>query len=155
LAAIAPPGAKVTVRSGHGVGKSSCAAWVLSWFLETHDYAKVPCTAPSSSQLRDILWGELGKWRRIADERSLARGDPQRFWLGSPFRLTADALTDPLARDWGAFARTARKEAPESLQGFHGEHLLYIIDEASGVDEAIYEAAEGALSTPGARVLMV
>jgi hypothetical protein len=41
------------------------------------------------------------------------------------------------------------------LQGFHGDHLLYVIDEASGVEEAIYEAAEGALSTPEARVLML
>jgi len=30
-----------------------------------------------------------------------------------------------------------------------------VIDEASGIDETIFEAAEGALSTPGARVLML
>src|SRR6516162_5566156 len=56
LEAIAPPGAKVSVRSGHGIGKSTAAAWAVFWFLETHDFAKVPCTAPSSHQLRDILW---------------------------------------------------------------------------------------------------
>ena len=48
LTAIAPPGAKVSIRSGHGVGKSSSAAFIVFWHLETHDYAKVPCTAPSS-----------------------------------------------------------------------------------------------------------
>ena len=64
LQAIAPPGAKVSVRSGHGIGKTTAAAWAVLWHLETHDYAKVPCTAPSSHQLRDILWTELSKWRR-------------------------------------------------------------------------------------------
>jgi hypothetical protein len=155
LEAILPSGAKVSVRSGHGIGKSSTAAWVVSWFLETHDFAKVPCTAPTSRQLQDILWGELAKWRRHADEESARRQEPPRFWLSNLFRLINDSLIDPSAKDWGAFARTARKENPESLQGFHGEHLLYVVDEASGIPEEVFEAAEGALSSPGARVLML
>jgi hypothetical protein len=155
LEAIRPPGAKVSVRSGHGTGKSSSASWILWWHLETHDFAKVPCTAPTSHQLRDILWGELSKWRRRADELSAQRGDHPRFWLSKLFRLLTDSLTDPGAKDWGAFARTAKKENPEALQGFHATHLLYVLDEASGVDESIFEAAEGALSTPDARVLML
>src|SRR5262249_48609030 len=155
LTALVPPGAKVTVRSGHGIGKSSCAAWAVLWYLETHDYAKVPCTAPTAHQLRDILWGELSKWRRHADEESRRRGDHPALYLSALFHLTQDRLADRTAPEWAATARTARKEAPEALQGFHAQHLLCVIDEASGIDEAIYEAAEGALSTPGARVLML
>src|SRR5215510_1831814 len=155
LEAIQPLGAKVSIRSGHGIGKSSSAAWAISWFVETYDYCKVPCTAPTSHQLRDILWGELSKWRRMADEQSAKRGDHPRFWLSRLFRLINDSLIDPSAREWGAFARTAKKENPEALQGFHAEHLMFCIDEASGVPEEVFEAAEGALSTPGARVLML
>jgi hypothetical protein len=155
LEAIAPPGAKVTVRSGHGIGKSSSAAWVVCWFLETHDFARVPCTAPSSHQLRDILWGELSKWRRIADERSHERGDPPRFWLSALFKLTSESVYDPGAKDWGAYARTARKEQPEALQGYHGEHLLYVVDEAPGVPEEIFQAAEGSLSGVENRLLLL
>src|SRR6516165_9288826 len=155
LEAIAPPGAKVSVRSGHGIGKSNSAAWIIFWHLETHDYGKIPCTAPSSHQLRDILWGELSKWRRHADQHSAALGIPPRFFLSSLFKMVTDAVYDPSAREWGAFARTARKENPEALQGFHADALMFVIDEASGVPEEIFEAAEGALSTPGARVLML
>ena len=54
--------------------------------------------------------------------------------------------------EWFAVARTASK--PDALQGFHAEHVLYIIDEASGVDDTIFEPVLGALSTPGARLLM-
>ena len=154
LQAILPYGAKVSVRSGHGIGKSSAAAFGIYWFLETHDYAKVPCTAPSAHQLRDVLWGELSKWRRHADEQSTVRGDLPCFWLSRLFRLVNDRLFDSSASEWGAVARTASKENPEALQGFHASHLMFVIDEASGVPEEIYEAAEGALSTSGARVLM-
>jgi hypothetical protein len=155
LTALLPPGAKVSVRSGHGVGKTAAAAWAIYWMLETHDFAKVPCTAPSSHQLRDILWGELSKWRRRADALSAARGDHPRLWLSRLFKLLTDSLYDPGAKEWGAFARTARKENPEALQGFHAPALLFVLDEASGVVEEVFEAAEGALSTPHARVLML
>jgi hypothetical protein len=53
-----------------------------------------------------------------------------------------------------AVARTGRKENPEALQGLHADELLFLIDEASGVDDTVFEVARGALSTPGARVVM-
>jgi hypothetical protein len=49
-----------------------------------------------------------------------------------------------------AIARTARKESPDALQGFHAADIMYLVDEASGVPEPIFQTAEGALSTPGA-----
>ena len=155
LRAIAPPGAKVSVRSGHGIGKSTAAAWAILWHLETHDYSKVPCTAPSSHQLRDILWSELAKWLRHGEAQSAARGDHPALSLSQLFHWTQDRLADPAAPDWAATARTARPDHPEALQGFHSQHLLYIVDEASGVAEEIFQAAAGSLSTPGARVLLL
>ena len=173
LEAIAPEGAKVSVRSGHNIGKSSAAACLIWWQLETHDLARIPCTAPTSAQLRQVLWGELGKWLRNADVLSQQRGDPRRLWLSSLFKLTQDRVVDrgaPL--EWFAVARTARKEAPEALQGFHAtaitvaedgtslahqdtSPLLFVIDEASGVDDRVFEVVEGALASPGARLLML
>ena len=37
---------------------------------------------------------------------------------------------------------------------FHAEHLLFLIDEASGIDDIVFEVGMGALSTPGAKVVM-
>ena len=54
--------------------------------------------------------------------------------------------------EWFAVARTASK--PDALQGFHAEHVLYIIDEASGVEDNIFEPVLGSLSSPVARLLM-
>jgi len=53
-----------------------------------------------------------------------------------------------------AVARTSRPENPEALQGFHSDNILFLIDEASGVHEKVFQVAEGALSTEGAFVVM-
>jgi len=51
--------------------------------------------------------------------------------------------------------RTARKENPEALAGVHAESVLIIVDEASGVDEVIYETGQGALSTVGSIAVLI
>lgn len=130
-----------SVRSGHGVGKSAVEAWAVIWFMLTRPFPKIPCTAPTAHQLNDILWAEINKWRRNNPllEKELIWTHERLYLRGYP-------------EEWFAVARTASK--PDALQGFHAEHVLYIIDEASGVDDLIFEPVLGALSTPGARLLM-
>ncbi|MCC8166621.1 MAG: DEAD/DEAH box helicase family protein [Planctomycetes bacterium] len=142
LEAVAKPGARVAVRSGHGTGKSTSLAVAALWFLATRPDGLVPCTAPTSHQLQDVLWRELRRLiGRLPDEaRAL-------------FQVTADRVQRKGATGM-IVARTARPENPDALQGFHAEHILFIIDEAAGVSDAIFEVARGALSTPSARVAL-
>lgn len=176
FAAIADPGAKVSVRSGHGTGKSGALSGTVLWFMETRDYPKIPCTAPTAHQLRDVLWAELAKWIRAADALSAKRGDYPSLWLSKLFTLTNERLYDPSARgEWFAVARTSSKDNPDALQGFHATdaeisddgrtiihnerdgdagRLLFVVDEASGVPDQVFEVAEGALSSHAARLLM-
>lgn len=130
-----------SVRSGHGVGKSAVEAWIVIWFICTHPFTKIPCTAPTQHQLFDILWAEISKWIRNSKvlKNELIWTKEKLYMKGYP-------------EEWFAVARTASQ--PDALQGFHAEYLLYIIDEASGVDDSIFEPVLGALSTPGARLLM-
>lgn len=44
-----------SVRSGHGVGKSTVEAWAIIWFMLTRPFPQIPCTAPKQHQLFDIL----------------------------------------------------------------------------------------------------
>jgi phage terminase large subunit len=48
---------RVAIKSGHGVGKSTLLAWIILWWMLTRFPAKVACTAPTSHQLDDVLWG--------------------------------------------------------------------------------------------------
>jgi hypothetical protein len=144
LKAISQPGARVSVKSGHGTGKTTVLAWVVLWHVSCFPDSKTPCTAPTGHQLNDLLWAEIAKWQKKAH----------------PF--FRDALTwskDSLAvkgNEQGQFAvaRTSRKENPEALQGFHATNVLYVVDEASGVPDPIFEPMRGALSTAGARVVL-
>lgn len=142
LLAMAEPGARVSIRSGHGTGKSCLFAWIALWALVCFWDVKVPTTAPTAHQLSDIIWPELEKWRAQMLEpwRSAisVRGDKATM-AGTPGFVAA---------------RTGRRESPEALQGFHAEHLIFLIDEASGIPEVVFEVARGALSTEGARILM-
>jgi len=139
---------KVSVRSGHGVGKSTLDSWTIFWFMTCYFPCKIPCTAPTLHQLKDILWAELAKWhKRMPDE------------LRSQFRIKSsdqDMRVVNVHAPESSFAvgRAGRKDNPEALQGFHEDNLLFIIDEASGIDEIVFEVAQGALSTEHSKVLM-
>ncbi len=142
LDAIAQPGSRVGVRSGHGTGKSTALAMAAIWFLSTRRDALIPCTAPTAHQLQDVLWREIRRLIALMDE------DIQKHYLISSDRITLKGSAGMVV------ARTARPEKPDALQGFHAPEILFIIDEAAGVADAVFEVARGALSTPNARVAM-
>lgn len=130
-----------SVRSGHGIGKSAVESWAIIWFLCTRPYPKVPCTAPTQHQLFDLLWAEASKW--IRNNPAIGK---DLIWTNQKIYMRSHP------EEWFAVARTATN--PDALQGFHAEHLLFIIDEASGVRDIVFEPILGALSTGGAKLLM-
>jgi len=135
---------RVSIKSGHGVGKSALLSWTILWWLLTRFPAKVACTAPTSHQLDDVLWGEIAKW-----SRELPDG------LRKLLNITSDKvelIADPKMSF--AVARTARKEKPEAFQGFHSDNMLFIADEASGIEPIIFEVAEGVMTEDGAKTLL-
>ena len=138
---------RVSIRSGHGTGKSTYMAWCVLWFLSCYFPAKVPATAPTSHQLEDVLWSEIAKWHRKMKEKMPTLGD-QFEWSAGAFRMKS------APNESFSVARTSRPERPEALQGFHAEHILFLFDEAAGVADNVFEVAEGALSTDGAFVVM-
>ena len=144
LVALAFPGSKVSIRSGHGTGKSALLSWLILWFLSCFTECKIPCTAPTSHQLEDILWSELARWHyRMAEpfKSALAVNSERAYVIGSK------------ETDY-AVPRTARAEKPEAFQGFHADNLLILGDEASGIPDKIFEVAEGALTSPNSRVVL-
>lgn len=132
---------KVSVRSGHGVGKTSVEAIVLLWFLSCFKFPKVIATAPTRQQLNDILWSEVEKWRSKSPllQEILVWTKTYVYMKGYEKR-------------WFAVAKTASE--PENMQGFHEENMLIIVDEASGVDDAIMEAILATLSGKNNKLLM-
>lgn len=131
-----------TVRACHGVGKTASAAQVALWFLGTHPNSRVITTAPTWAQVEQLLWREI----RAAVARGHGAGKASQFPRPSATKLE-------LGDQWFAIGLSTNE--PERFQGHHADHILLIVDEASGVDEKIYEAAEGFMTAAGSKVLLI
>lgn len=145
LRALAAGQTRISIRSGHGVGKTAFVAWVVLWsLLCLGPDTKVPIAAGSQQQLADTIQPEISKWKMKLPQDLAARVDVQKE------RVSIAGAKDE------AFAvfRTASKDNPQALAGFHAKNLVFLIDEASAVAEIAFEVALGALSTPGAIVIM-
>jgi hypothetical protein len=135
---------RIAVRSGHGTGKSRMLAGIVHWWQTTRTDALTVATAPKASQLEDVLWREFTKLNNSASAP-----------FNDQFEILKDEIRHKSApKTQRALARTARKENPEALQGFHDPNMLVVCDEASGIPEEIFEVGEGALSTPGCLVIL-
>lgn len=145
LEALDAGATKLSIRSGHGVGKTTFCSWNALHFLLFRDDVKIIVTSPSSKQLTDGLIPEIQKW--------INKLPP---WMSKQLEITAERLTrNPNNKNNFISFRTARKENPEALAGVHATHVLIIVDEASGVDEVIYETGQGALSTVGSIAILI
>ena len=132
---------KVAVKSGQGVGKTALEAGLLIWFLVCRPYSKVIATAPTMQQLYDVLWAEIAKWLDSSKIKNLLT------WTKTKVYMNGDS------ERWFATAKTATK--PENMQGFHEDHMLIVVDEASGVADPIMEAILGTLTGEDNKLLLM
>lgn len=129
------------VRGPHGIGKSTIGSWVIHWFSLTRDTDdwKLPTTASAWRQLKEYLWPEVHKWA------------PMLRWdiIGRDPYLQPRELQDLALRlDTGsAFAIASDK--PAAIEGAHADRMLYLYDEAKTIEEATFDASEGAFSGAG------
>lgn len=136
---------KLSIRSGHGVGKTALCSWVGSHFLLFRSDVKIIVTSPSLRQLKDGLYPEVNKWLRKAP-----------YWMTRSLDITSERIVrKPDTENNFMSFRTARKENPEAFAGVHAENVMVLVDEASGVDEIVYETGQGALSTEGAIAILI
>ena len=136
---------RISLRSCHGPGKTFVAA-VLVWVqLLTRFPQKTIATAPTKAQIEDALFSEVLRWGKKL---------PPTLRELYEFKTTRIELKAAPEESFFA-ARTSRAEAPEALQGVHSDHVLLIADEASGIPEAIFEAASGSMSGLHATTLLL
>ena len=119
---------QTAAKTGHKIGKSMLAAILSFWWICTRANAKVIITAPALHQVKNVIWGELGRLHKKI-----------RHQLGGNF--PKDPLTGfHLANENAIIGLTTDK--PERIAGLSGQAVLIIIDEASGYEDALFEALE-------------
>jgi hypothetical protein len=130
--------------AGHGVGKSALVSWMILWAMCREDTRGV-VTATTDAQLRTKTWSELGKWHQLFIARDL-------------FVFTATSITSAdkrHAKTWRIDAVPWSESNTDAFQGLHnkGKRVLLIFDEASGIDDTIWEVAEGVLTDAKTQIL--
>ena len=111
------------------------------WWILTRYPALVACTANTQHQLETVLWGEIGRW-----SRRLQPG------LRELIEVKADKVVLTAAgRGIVGFTPARRRRSGLRLWGFHSDNMLFLVEEASGVFDIVFEVAQGSLTTPGRR----
>ena len=143
LTAIQNGERQVSIRSGHGVGKTRTLAWASVCHALTRFPQATVATAPTSPQLFDALAAQTkAEFKRLPAS------------LQELFDVKSESINLKVAPEESFISfRTSRPEIPEALAGVHSENVLLIGDEASGIPEAVFVAASGSMS--GHRATMV
>lgn len=130
---------RTAVKSANATGKTVAAAVTKLAWLAGGPGSVVVSTSATDAQLRRVIWRETrSRFKR-------ARG----YFEGATVTETEIRLRD----DW--FATGFSTDVPEALQGIHAERVLVVVDEASGVEEAMFEAIEGLLAGGDSRLLLI
>lgn len=131
------------VSSGTGTSKTyTLGAAGMLWFLACFENSRVITIAPKEDQLTKNLWKEVGDlWPRFQPHfpdailQSLTirmRGGIEEKWSGTG--LVAGVGAD--------------EDSAQRARGFHEEHMLFIVEEAPGVDTAIWNAVKHTCTAP-------
>lgn len=136
---------RTAVHSCHSTGKSFGAARVAAWWIGCHapGDAFVVTSAPTGAQVRAILWREIG--------RAHARGNLVGRTNQTEWHMSMPAGNEEMV----AFGRKPAEFDPAAFQGIHAPYVLVIFDEACGIPEALWEAADTLIANENSRFLAI
>ena len=113
---------------GNSLGKTFLESILILWWLYTRDEALVITTAPTWQQLQSVLWKNI-----------------RRMMLSSHLPMGGKLTKQPLELDLGDGRKAIgiSTTSVERLSGHHSKNLIFVGDEASGIEEEIFEASDG------------
>ena len=148
---------KIVVRSGRKKGKSRAQAAAALWHYCLYRDSAAVLLAPTLEQIHRVVWHDLqglhaGAGRCVACKQR-DPGGPRPC----PHSACVDGALSPSCvagvqvgqrRIWGMAPRNS-----ENTRGPSGARMLYILDEAPGVDEEIFDACCGNIAATGRTIV--
>jgi hypothetical protein len=128
---------RTAVKSCHASGKTFSSAEAVIWWITRYSDGIAVTTAPTWVQVQKLLWGEI---RKSLPTSRIMYPKP----LGTELKLAEGNYALGLSTNEGV-----------RFQGFHAGHILFVLDEAPGVDVAIWEAIEGASAGGDVHILAI
>ena len=134
---------RTAVSSCTGAGKTAALTWLTYLFLLCKYDCRVLITSPSFQQLNRVYNSEALKWK----------AKMPKIW-SEMFTVTRERIVLN-AKNGVQIANivTASAENEESLQGGHSENYVILADEASAINEFVFDILQGTLSTGNGRFI--
>jgi len=130
------PPIRAAVSSGHGIGKSVMAAWLVNWIMSTRPHSRGTVTANTYNQLDTKTWAAVKHWSAlcitahwfVANDKRLYHKDNKNSWFCAP--------------------ASSKEDNSEAFAGQHAADAtsFYVFDEDSGIPDKVHEVAEGGLT---------
>jgi hypothetical protein len=145
----------MSIMSGTGTGKDFCAAIITWHFIFCFHFPKILATAKTGKQLKDVFWSELSKVQSLAvksnDHQDTLNELQQAFTIQSEIMFANLPANKGRGQRWFCRAVTINakstpEEQGEALAGRHEDYQLFVLDEASGIPDAVFKPVEGTLT---------
>ena len=130
----------VSVFGGRGISKTFSLACLVIWWIATRNDARVMCTGPKFDQLKATLWAEVNKWL-------------QKSYWSDQIKWSSESIqhVDERVQSFGGVMTSKQKE---NIAGIHATHVMWIVDEASNVEQDILDAILGGMNDPENKIIM-
>lgn len=148
IEAVQEVGSKTSVSSGHGTGKSDMTSIMILCYMIFFPGARIILVANKLQQVKTGIFKYLKEnWKTCV----------KRFpWLKKYFTVTDMQFFATESKGaWEVVPKGFRLGNEEALAGEHATHMLYIIDEASGVSDKAFGIMKGALTQEDNRLLLI
>jgi phage terminase large subunit len=116
----------VAIKACHASSKTLTLALLVLWWIVRYKDGIAITTAPTHEQVKKLLWMEI-----------------HRALRNSKIPYPSANLTE-LKLAPGNYAVGLATNSGVRFQGYHGSHLLVVLDEAPGIEGDIWDAIEGA-----------
>ena len=137
----------LAIVSGRGNGKSAFISMLNLWFMSCWFGATAVISANTEVQLRSKTMAELGKWHGMMINAHWF--DKTGITL-SPSKWFTELLSKQLKIDKQYYYCQGlpwSKENPDAFAGLHSQRGMFLtFDEASGIDDNIWDVSEGFFS---------
>lgn len=136
---------RVSIKACHDVGKTFTLAKIILWLGSTFPGAKIITTAPTHLQVEKLLWSEINSGYKAS-----------KMPLGGKMLTVEWKISD----DWFALGMSPKDDAGDGsgnarFQGFHGDLVVVIFDEATGVSAQRYSQVEGMMTSANVKFICI
>lgn len=119
----------IRVESGHSVGKTKVSSGIVQHFFDCFPHSITYCFAPTYTQINDLLFKE------IRASRGRNKELPGKVFVTPDLKREEEEN-----RDWFVKGKAVSGQSTEAVHGQHNDYIMFLIDEAEGVPDFVYEA---------------